>query len=106
MTIDVVLGPDPGLSPRALASRTNGARSRGPKSAAGKARSARNALKHGLCAKKLLISRRPHKVRRFLVRSATSVAIPTWITVASASVMSPTSSGRLLRMIPGVRNRS
>jgi hypothetical protein len=40
---------------RAAASRRNGARSHGPKSPAGKARSAQNALKHGLCAKKLLV---------------------------------------------------
>jgi hypothetical protein len=42
-------------SARALASRRNGAKSRGPKTAAGKARSARNALKHGLCSKTLLV---------------------------------------------------
>jgi hypothetical protein len=42
-------------SARALASRRNGAKSRGPKTAAGKARSARNALKHGLCSKQLLV---------------------------------------------------
>jgi hypothetical protein len=42
-------------SARALASRQNGAKSRGPKTAAGKARSAKNALKHGLCSKKLLV---------------------------------------------------
>jgi hypothetical protein len=55
MTPDVVLGSDPGISARALASRKNGARSRGPRTAAGKARSSRNALKHGLCAKKILV---------------------------------------------------
>ena len=45
------------VSARALASRQNGARSRGPKTAAGKARSSRNALKHGLCATKLVVLR-------------------------------------------------
>jgi hypothetical protein len=40
---------------RAAASRRNGAKSRGPKTADGKARSARNALKHGLCAEKFVV---------------------------------------------------
>jgi hypothetical protein len=40
---------------RALASRQNGARSRGPKTAAGKTVAARNALKHGLTARKLVL---------------------------------------------------
>jgi hypothetical protein len=40
---------------KALASRRNGARSRGPKTAAGKARSARNALAHGLRSRQLVL---------------------------------------------------
>ena len=40
---------------RALASRRNGARSRGPKTAAGRARSSQNALKHGLRARRLML---------------------------------------------------
>jgi hypothetical protein len=47
--------PVASLSARALASRKNGAKSRGPRTVAGKARSSRNALKHGLCASKLLV---------------------------------------------------
>jgi hypothetical protein len=43
-------------SARAAASRRNGARSRGPVSAAGKARSARNATRHGLRAQSLLLA--------------------------------------------------
>jgi hypothetical protein len=44
------------LSPaRAEASRKNGARSRGPRTAEGKARSAQNALKHGLRAEKFVV---------------------------------------------------
>jgi len=41
---------------RAEAARQNGARSQGPKSADGKARSSQNARKHGLSAKPLLVS--------------------------------------------------
>jgi hypothetical protein len=40
---------------RAAASRRNGARSQGPKTAVGKARTSQNALKHGLCAHKHVV---------------------------------------------------
>jgi hypothetical protein len=49
------MSSDNTASARALASRRNGARSRGPRTAAGKARTARNALKHGLRARRLVL---------------------------------------------------
>jgi hypothetical protein len=42
-------------SPRAVASRRNGAKSRGPKTPEGKARASRNALKHGLTAERWIV---------------------------------------------------
>jgi hypothetical protein len=45
----------PAINARAEASRKNGTKSRGPKTAEGKARSAQNALKHGLCAQRFVV---------------------------------------------------
>ena len=49
------MSTDGTISARALASRRNGAKSRGPKTRAGKARSSRNALKHGMRAAKYVV---------------------------------------------------
>jgi hypothetical protein len=49
------MSQDDTVSARTLASRRNGARSQGSGTAAGRARSARNALKHGLRARRLVL---------------------------------------------------
>jgi hypothetical protein len=49
------MSDDSRTSARAIASRRNGARSRGPKTAAGRARSSRNSLKHGFNARRFLL---------------------------------------------------
>ena len=57
----------PAAGARALVNRQNGAKSRGPVSAGGKARSARNALKHGLRSRRLALldGEDPAEFRRF-----------------------------------------
>src|SRR5918995_5402575 len=49
------MSTDSRISARALASRQNGAKSRGPKTKEGRARSAQNALKHGMRAQKYVV---------------------------------------------------
>ena len=51
------------------ASRANGARSRGPKTPAGKARSSRNATRHGLLAKVIVLEVEPDDAFQELCRS-------------------------------------
>ena len=49
------MSSDSSSSARALASRRNGARSRGPRTTAGKARVAKSALKHGRSARRIVL---------------------------------------------------
>ena len=55
MTSDISPEAAPQAGGRALASRRNGAKSRGPKTAAGRERSSQNALKHGLRARRQVL---------------------------------------------------
>ena len=52
------------LSKRAIASRANGAKSRGPKTPAGKRRSSENSLRHGLLAKSVVLNNESDSVFR------------------------------------------
>jgi hypothetical protein len=67
-------GAQPGA--RALASRRNGARSRGPRTAAGLARSSGNALKHGLRARRhvLLVDEDAAEYRAFQAAAQVELA--------------------------------